>query len=179
MKKLTYKKSHNKKKIRDLVVDKGENVIGLGGPDIADYVNFFRGKGYTSITVYENDGEMMLKQIPQINHMRSKISYHFADIIEAPILPNTLYDLDFCVTITSVKDYVKKFQDNFVLTVSEFRKPKFWSVNQFLKIRGEHKISLTENTNDTIRTLVTDKGIYTFFYYYDGSPMIVIKSVNK
>lgn len=178
MKKLTYKKSYNKKGIRDLVVEKGQNVIGLGGPDITDYINFFRGKGYTSITIYENDGEIMLKQMPQINHMRNKISYNFKDIIEAPILPNTLYDLDFCVTITSVKDYVKKFQKNFVLTVSEFRKPKFWTINQFLKIRGESIITLVVN-NDNERTLITDKQVYSVYYYYDGSPMVVIKSVNK
>lgn len=178
MKKLTYKESHNKKRIRNMVVDKGTKVIGLGGPDIADYVSFFGKKGYSSITVWENDGEMLAKQMPQINRMRKKISYNFGDIINAPILPNTLYDLDFCRTITSLKDYVKKFQSNFILTVSEFRKPKFWSINQFLKIRGESVISLVSN-NDDERTLITDKQTYAIYYYYDRSPMVVIKTVNK
>lgn len=178
MKKLSYKKSYNKKSIRNLVIERGSNVIGLGGPDLEDYVKFFRGKGYTSIHVWEKDSEIMLKQMPQMNHLRNKISYNFGDIIDAPILPNTLYDLDFCVTITSVKDYVRRFQNNIVLTVSEFRKPKFWSIGQFLKIRGEKKISLINN-NDNERTLITDKQTYSVYYYYDGSPMVVIKTVNK
>lgn len=171
--KKSYIDSNNKHFVRNLIIPRGVNVIGLAGPDAKEYIDFFKKKGYNNISIWENDKETIVKQIPQI--IGKGVTYNIGDIINAPVHSNTLYDLDFCCTMDSIEPHLKKFEDNFILTVSEMWKSKWDSINTFLEMRGERmmkRLELSENEH----LIMSNKRKYMIYRYFDTSPMVVIKS---
>jgi len=172
--KQSYKDANYKHFTRDLIIPRGRNVVGLAGPDTKEYIDFFRNRGYTNISIWENDSNTIIKQIPQI--MNKGIIYNIGDIINAPIHSDTLYDLDFCCSMKSIEPHLKKFEDNFILTVSEMWNKKWDSINTFLEIRGEHIVNHRE-LSDKEHLVLSNRRKYMIYRYFDTSPMVVIKSI--
>lgn len=172
-KKTTYEESFNKRAVRKDAFSRYnvKNIIGLAGPDLYGCVKEYEKSGFNNISVYENDRKMMLLQLPQLNKV--SVDYHFEDIYNAPLQPNTVYDLDFCSRLAAVEKYVRKFTNNFVITVSERGLRKFASIGLFLHLRDERFKSIL-NINENVRVVETDKGKYLFASYHDKSPMLII-----
>jgi hypothetical protein len=114
------------------------DVIGLGGPDINEYMSKLRSYGFKNITIYENDIATFLRQIQVVEDHNFK--HIFGDIVHAaPNMPNTLYDLDFCVTPRTTMQHIIKFTENFIMTFSR-RIPDEESIKRFFDARGENLI---------------------------------------
>lgn len=171
--KSTYKDSHQKAFTRNMIIPRGVNVVGLAGPDTTEYIQFFRERGYKNISIWEKDPQTIVKQIPQI--FNKGIHYNIGDILNAPFNQNTLYDLDFCCRMETIEPHLQKFQDNFILTVSEMWKDKWASINAFLRIRDERIMKHME-LSDNEHLILTNKRKYMIYRYFDTSPMLVIKS---
>lgn len=139
----TYLNLENKIATRDFlfnlpVFKKVTNVVGLAGPDINEYIGKMRGYGFKNITIYENDISTFLRQIQIVEDHNFK--HVFGDIVHAvPNLPDTLYDLDFCVTPRNTMEHIAKFTENFIMTFSR-RINDNESLNRFFKAKGEKLI---------------------------------------
>lgn len=114
--KKSYALSENKKAAQDITL-KSENkrIIGLGGPDILEYVNMLKVKGYTDITIYEKDPEVYLQQVlkrPECRHI-------YGDILDN-LNEDAFYDLDLCSSIKKIESRLPKILEleEFSLTVS-------------------------------------------------------------
>lgn len=171
----SYTTSVEKKFLRNRIIPQGRNLIGLGGPDIEEYVAFARKKGYKDIKVWENNPAVWQNCLSKLKNLN--IEYNVADIINAPIHSNCIYDLDFCCSIKRVKPYVEKFRDNFVLTVSELYAKKLSSVPIFADYRNE-VIQKVIHINDTDHLLLTNLGKYMVYSYHDTSQMLIIKPLS-
>lgn len=168
----TYVTSTEKNVLRNRMLPHGHTLIGLGGPDIEEYVDAARRKGFKDIRVWENNPSVYMKTIPRIKKLN--IQYNIEDILKAPVHSNYIYDLDFCCRIESIEKYLKRFQNNFILTVSEMYLRPFASLPTFAKFRGE-VIRKIVDISDNDKILVTDKGRYMACRYNDTSPMLIIK----
>jgi len=145
----TYKNAFSKRLVQNKVLkSQNKRIIGLGGPDILDYVNILRSKGFEDITIYEKDPSVYAKQLED----KPDCKLIFGNILEN-LKENAFYDLDFCASINSVEPYLHKILriKEFVLTVS---------------IRP---IGLVE----TICTFNNYGGDSEFVQYTDTSPMLV------
>lgn len=173
--KTSYLTSYNKKFIRNRVIPHGKKLIGLGGPDIEEYTRFIRSKGYKSIRVWENNPIIYSTTLPKIPHL--KIQYNIEDILRAPVEKDVVYDLDFCQSIDTLKPHIQRFKENFILTLSERGKPKFSSLLVFASYRSESIQEIIE-VSENDRIMITNKGKYVAYRYWDTSPMLVIKPLN-
>lgn len=177
MTKMSYVENADRKKfIRDMIIPKGERIIGLGGPNITEYIAFVRERGYRDIEIYENNQEIIMRQIPQL--MGQNIKLIMKDIIAAKHEEGIFLDADYCCHISSIRRHVQKLQGDYALTVSELMKKKFSSIEPFLRYRGEVLISI-ESPNDNERVITSDKQKYVAYSYCDTSPMLVIKPFNQ
>lgn len=163
--KYTYKDSALKKAVREDIFTgtRFQKLVGLGGPDLREYVTYFRQKGFGDITVWENNGSILLRQLPQMQGLG--ISYHFGDILHAPYHKDVLYDLDFCSSIMSTNPHMAKFRDNFVLTVALRPIGLENTVDWFILHRGEVRQFYTYDGSHG--RFSTDKGEYGIRTYYD------------
>lgn len=139
--KQTYLDLEQKIQVRDFLFSKFPHltsIVGLAGPDINEYISSCISRGFKNITVYENNLEIFLKQMQIVENHNFK--YVLGDIYHAkPNLPNTLYDLDYCVTARFMADHIAKFKDNFIMTFSK-RILEKESLDIFFKARGEKLI---------------------------------------
>lgn len=144
-------------------------IIGLAGPNIQDYLNFLKSKGYNEFEIYEMD---KLTAIHQLTHLNGRVTLKLGDILHAnPNEPNTLYDLDYCVTVRHMKEHIAKFQNNFIMTFAR-RVPLAETIGTFFTVRDE-KVIKTYMYDDPISHTIynTDKGKYVYIAYKDTSPM--------
>lgn len=176
--KQTYVHCSNKKIVREFIIQflaekHFKHVIGLPGPDINFYINFFKKQGIKNMELYEIVPEIFHKQYSCIKTKKARVELKHADIIEAvPDMKNTLYDLDFCRSVKFMSEYIKKFKKNFIMTFS-------------LRIGLQKTIDLFFNNREEIITNVkivdspipytvfsTDKNNkYLFIRYFDSSAM--------
>jgi hypothetical protein len=171
--KVTYKSSMNKKKVRDFLISyfSFKKVIGLAGPDINIYINHLKHKGYRNFEIFEKDSSILLKQLITINSGKN-ISLIYNDILAADNnREDTLYDLDFCCMLSTVSEHIKKFRNNFIITVSARMGIKA-TVDMFFKLRNEIVLSEEEIESSIKYTrFTTEQGEYLFTQYYDTSAM--------
>lgn len=185
MGKITYKDAKEKKKVRDFLFSlfapkKLKKVIGLGGPDINEYLSYLESRGYKDVTIYENSIPVMIEQIKYIR-TRNKVEIRYGDIYSAGEFDDTLYDLDYCCTIKFMKEHLKKFKNNFIMTFS-LRFGESETVSKFFSTRRENIISVTHKysphhpVEHSIYT--TTGGEYIYLKYFDTSTMCCFAKIN-
>lgn len=182
MTKFSYTESKHKKEVRDFLLQQFEfkNVIGLAGPDINEYINNIRFANCNKIQIYENNSAILFKQLYQLGKQDKNISINYSNIYNvSPIQENTLYDLDFCATVRTLKDCIKKFKDNFIMTFS-LRPAGFKeTIETFFKEREEEVVSFVKNSLPLPHLVFnTNAGKYIYISYRDGSPMCCIAKIN-
>ena len=180
MLKYTYLNATQKQKVRDffLAKFKFEHVVGLAGPDINQYIDRLTSEGCKQFEIYENDSQTFMSQVFKIN---KPVHMVYGDILTADAdRDDTLYDLDFCRSVTHLKPHIRKFQKNFMMTFSIRIKGGSDSTTKiFFDSRNESIISRTDITSPIVHTeYITTKGKYLFTQYYDTSPMCTIAKIN-
>jgi hypothetical protein len=185
MRKLSYESSSNKKAVQKKIYlqYKGiKKVIGLGGPNLTEYLLFLKSMGIKQADIYEFDAEQLLLQInnyvPVIN---SQIYY--GDILRAvPNKTDTLYDLDFCCCILSAKKHIEKFTTNSIITLSirpyglEQTIEKFC---QYIDSTSTYTVDYHYNHTENYKVYRIDVGKkkYLCYSYRDTTPMITLQSI--
>ncbi len=164
---------------------KGENLVGLAGPDILGYINSMNNRGFKHLHMFENNPDIAFIQCSNIglevptNEWEYKIlavkcQWKFGDILEAEFKPNTVYDLDFTFTMKSAEKYVKKFKENFIFTTTTRKFGIARTLNCFFTWRKE-TISTVTHCEDRHRSIIkTDVGTYLVYRYRDTAPMLSI-----
>lgn len=180
--KTTYVDAKRKKKVRNFLIKKFnfDEVVGLAGPDINEYINNIRFKDCNKIRIYETSASTLYKQLTEINTSKKEISLSYSDIYNAvPNKEGVLYDLDFCATARSLKDHIKKFKDNFIMTFS-LRKCGFKeTIDIFFKARRETVLSTVKKLSPIPHTIFnTNKGKYIYCAYHDTTTMCCIAKIR-
>jgi len=178
--KITYRDASIKKQVREflfsLFLEKQlYKIVGLGGPDITDYISFCESRGYEEFEIYENHADTMIKQLQQVKNIRTlgKLSLKYGDILDADAnRENVLFDLDFCVTVRYMKETIAKFKNNFIMTFAR-RIPDKETIKTFFTARDEKIISKYERLKPFQHTIFkTEAGNkYVYIKYYDTSNM--------
>jgi len=182
--KLTYKEASNKKKTRDFLFSlfaqqQLDKVVGLAGPDVHDYIDFCKSKGYTEFEIYENHIPTIIDQIKFLR-TKAKISLTYGNILNAhPDREKVLYDLDYCVTAKFMRSHLKKFNKNFIMTFARRISDKE-TFDTFFKAKKETlKSVLTLFTPIKHSILTTEEGnTYYYVEYRDTSNMCCFAKTN-
>jgi hypothetical protein len=179
MTKENYTNAANKQAVREFLFSffKFNSIIGLGGPNINEYIKWCKAKGYIDIEIWENTPEVAIHQLMNIKH---PVRMRFGDILQAePDRMNTLYDLDYCCTVRYMKEHLSKFNDNFIMTFSR-RIKDAETIKTFFKARKERIItSITKSIPFNHTLYKTDNGSrYIFVNYYDTSNMCCIAKIK-
>jgi len=144
-------------------------IVGLAGPNIQDYLNFLKSKGFNEFEIYEMD---KITAIHQLTHLNGRVALKLGDILNAnPNEPNVLYDLDYCVTVRHMKEHIARFKNNFIMTFAR-RVPLTETIGTFFTVRDEKVVKTYVYDNPVNHTVYeTDKGKYIYAPYKDTSPM--------
>jgi hypothetical protein len=176
----TYLDSVNKKAVRDFLIDQFtfNEVVGLPGPDINEYVKYFQNRGIQSFEMYELDRITLINQIRRLR-TSAMVSLKCGDILSAnPNKDGVLYDLDFCRTARYLTDHITKFKKNFIMTFAR-RITDFETITTFLQSRKEHIIRAVEKIDPLKHTVfTTNVGEYILVNYRDTSNMCCIAKIN-
>ena len=171
MNKRTYLNADNKHAVREFLFSyfQFNNILGLAGPDINDYIKWCKKKGYTDFEVWEMEPAVAMKQLSEVKY---PVSYKFGNILNATPSKDTLLDLDYCVSVRYMKEHIKKFTNNFIMTFSTRIGVKE-TINKFFKFRGEKITSQYEFDGPGLQNIVfnTKLGKYLFITYCDTSAM--------
>jgi hypothetical protein len=188
--KTDYSLSVNKRAVQNAIFDslthKYKKVIGLAGPNITDYLQMMKNRGFKSAEIYEND----ISQLAiQIDHFKPiiKAQINYGDIIQAkPNEPNTLYDLDFCCSINNAYKHIQKFSDDASITTLSIRPVGFMRTllkfSQLIDSESSPVIEFLGSVNNNLgkyRTygLTTGAKKYQCYLYKDTVPMVTIQSI--
>tara|TARA_R110000868_G_scaffold106086_3_gene291109 strand:- start:2565 stop:3107 length:543 start_codon:yes stop_codon:yes gene_type:complete len=173
MLKHTYLNATQKQKVRDFLLAKFkfEHVVGLAGPDINQYIDRLASEGCKEFEIYENDSQTFMSQVFKIN---KPVHMIHGDILSADAdKDNTLYDLDFCRTVSYLGPHIRKFNKNFIMTFSmRIKGGTNATIKTFFECRDEiifFKRQFDSPVNHT--EYITNKGKYLFTIYRDTSPM--------
>ena len=172
---LTKKSERTQKKVvRDFLfsffVDMHLNkIVGLAGPNINDYLEYCKSKGFSEFEIYEIDS---LTAIHQLTTLNDKVTLKMKNILHAnPNEDNTLYDLDYCVTVRHMHDHIAKFKNNFIMTFAR-RVPLQETIGTFFSVRNEKVVkTYVYDTPMEHNIYETDQGRYVYIPYKDTSPM--------
>lgn len=181
MTKSTYLNCEKKKAVRDFLLQQFNysNVIGLAGPDVQEYVNNIRFANCNKIRIYENNPSILFKQLREIDKTDKRVNMIYSNIYEAPIEENTLYDLDYCSTIKGLKEHVRKFKDNFIMTFSLRKCGMKETLETFFNERKEQIINTFKELSPIPHTIFqTNNGKYIYCAYRDNTPMCCIAKIN-
>lgn len=169
-----------KREVRDflfsLFVDMHlRKIVGLAGPNIQDYIDYCKSKGFTEFEIYEKDG---LVAMHQLIHLKDRVQLNLNDILHADADQlNTFFDLDFCGTVRYLKDHIAKFKDRFIMTFSS-RVPLEETISTFFGVREEKIIRTNVKLSPIKHTeYITNKGKYIYAHYRDTTPMCCIAKI--
>lgn len=175
----TYLDSTNKKAVRDFLIDQFtfNEVVGLPGPDINEYVQYFEQKGVKAFEMYENDRFTLISQIRRLR-TSSKLSIKYDDILKADASKEgVLYDLDFCRTARHLGEHIAKFKKNFIMTFAR-RIPDEETISTFFEARKEQILKTVEKLTPLKHTVfTTNGGRYILVNYRDTSNMCCIAKI--
>ena len=179
--KSTYKDAYNKKAVREFLLDRFQvqNIVGLAGPDIDDYVTWCKNKGFKSFEIYENDSNVLLHQLTKLEP-NSNVEIVFGDIVQAKENnPDTLYDLDFCASVKYLEEHIRKFRRNFIMTFST-RIGVQKTIDMFFKYREEFVYRSVDISGPGLQNKIyhTNRGEYLFMTYFDTSAMCCFAKIN-
>jgi len=179
--KTSYKNAKNKKAVRDFLLSffNESSIIGLAGPDINEYMEWCREKGFSKVEVWEKESSIMMKQLSEISQ-DSPLVYKFGDIIKAKLDSTSLYDLDFCKTIVSLYEHISKFKnEKFILTMSTRGVGNQETINRFFDSRKEAVSNMIEEYDPIhFYKAETAFGKYVICPYFDTTPMITIAKIS-
>lgn len=180
MTKVSYVNSKNKKVVRDFLFSffNESSIIGLAGPDVNDYLKWCKSQGFKNVEIFESNPQVMMKQLSEVK-TNIPVQFKFSDIISALHHDKVVYDLDFCSSILTLYNHIKKFKhDKFVMTFSTRNIGNDSTIQKFFSERKEKVASRIEKYSPihhvTIKTLV---GKYIIVPYYDTTPMICIAKI--
>lgn len=184
--KQSYKQSVNKRIVQKEVYreakGKFKHLVGLGGPDLDEYLRLARYAGIKNAIIYEFDVDQLLIQMSK-NNNTIPTRVLFDDIFHCPAgLEDTLYDLDFCCSTQTAKPHIRKFKhDPAVFTFSIRPVGLRDSVRQYVRSMYSHvryDFELIEQSSSFRRyELITDEGVQTAYVYSDSSPMLVFSHI--
>ena len=170
----------NKKEVRDFLFSLFRDmhlrkIVGLAGPNIQDYIDYCKSKGFTEFEIYEKDG---LVAMHQLIHLRDKVQLNLKDILHADAnQPNTFFDFDFCGTVRYLKEHIAKFNGPFIMTFCS-RVPLKETIGTFFGVRGETILETNVKTSPIKHTeYITNVGKYIYAYYRDTVPMCCIAKI--
>jgi hypothetical protein len=179
--KLSYKDATKKKQVREFLFSlfadlQLKKIIGLAGPDINDYLEFCKSKGYEEFEIWENHTPTLLKQLKEVR--LSKVSFKHGDILNtSEDRQNVLFDLDYCVTARYMKDHMMKFKDKFIMTFARRIKDDE-TISLFFSSRGETILSRIDSLQPLKHTIFQSTGgKYIFINYRDTSNMCCIAKI--
>lgn len=178
--KTTYlgEKGENKRKVRAFLfskMPKYTNLIGLAGPDVEECIEDYIEKGYKNIQVFENDNTTFLLQLSKIKKHPFLLTYGNILLATAD-LPNTVYDLDYCVTIKSMEEHIYKFMNSpciMTFSLRGFKTEGELVIKEFVKFRKEEMHSTSTHLEQGLcyKTINTNKSKYIYITYRDTSSM--------
>jgi hypothetical protein len=178
MTKHTYTDAKQKKAVREFLFSyfQFNTIVGLAGPDINDYVSWCKSKGYSEFEIWENEPDVLMRQLTKVKH---PVNYKFGNILEASPKENALFDLDYCVSVRYMKEHLKKFKNNFIMTFSTRIGVKE-TVSKFFKFRGEQIKNQHEFDGPGLQNIVfnTNLGKYLFITYFDTSAMCCFAKIK-
>ena len=182
MRKTDYTKSHNKKLVQEIVFNhikkKGiNNLVGLAGPNISDYLSFVKSKGVKRAEIYERDPVNLLYQMRDFNPS-IKTTVLYQDIYAAGLYQNTVYDLDFTCCINEAAPHIRKFKENSIITIS-IRPIGFENtIQKFCSLisRLTPKVLLNKVVTEfyKLHTIEWEDQSYSLYEYRDTTPMLTI-----
>lgn len=180
MLKHTYMDATRKKVAREFLMEyfKFKNIVGLAGPDINEYIEWCKAKGYDTFQIYEMDNTTMINQLAKLSK-DVPMNYTLGDIIQADVKDDTLYDLDFCRSIVNHEEHVAKFKKNFIMTFSLRTKGgTLGTIKRFFELRKENILKIIDVTGPLKqKQITTEEGDYIFISYKDTSPMCCIAKI--
>lgn len=181
--KSTYKKSVNKRIVQDRlymqIKGKYNRLIGLGGPDLNDYLTYVRKSGIKSATIYEYDVDQLFRQISgDVDQLPTQVI--FKDILDCPSgVPNTFYDFDFCCSVIKARKHIKKFRNDpgmFTFSIRPLTIEN--SIKEFVKLKqGNRNYELTlaeDKPSYKLYNLKLEDSEQQVYIYKDSTPMLVI-----
>lgn len=178
MTKSTYLNAERKKAVREFLFSyyNYNSIIGLAGPDINDYIEWCKSKGYVNFELWENTPEVTMNQLMNVKH---PVNYKFGDILRAVPQKNVLLDLDYCVSIRYMKEHLIKFKDNFIMTFST-RIGVQETIDSFFKFRKEKVEKQYDFDGPGLKNIVfkTELGKYLFITYFDTSAMCCFAKIS-
>ena len=182
LRKLSYKDATQKKQVREFLFSQFadlhlKKIVGLAGPDINDYINWCKSKGYNEFEIWENHTPTLIKQIREIRS--SKVELKYGNILDtSEDRHNVLFDLDYCVTIRHMHDHIKKFKDRFIMTLVRRVKDEE-TISSFFSTRGESILWKLDKKEPLLHTIYKSTGgKYIFINYRDTSNMCCIAKIN-
>jgi hypothetical protein len=171
MTKSTYLNAEKKHAVREFLFSyfQFNAIVGLAGPDINDYIKWCKKKGYDTFEIWEREPIVAMKQLTEVKY---PVNYKFGDILNTEFKENVLFDLDYCVSVRYMKEHLKKFKDNFIMTFST-RIGVQETIDKFFKFRREKVVKEYDFKGPGLRNVVftTDLGKYLFITYHDTSAM--------
>lgn len=178
MTKVTYTDAAKKHAVREFLFSyfKYNAIVGLAGPNINEYIQWCKSKGYEDIEVWENTPDVLMNQLLTLQH---PIKMKFGNILDAEdAKPNTVYDLDYCSTVYTLEDHITKFKNNFIMTFS-LRAGIQFTIKEFFKTRKEKIVNSIVKNNPINHTIfTTNVGKYIFTPYFDTSAMCCIAKIK-
>lgn len=194
--KLNYTDASNKKAVRKVIFDRcmyhRPFLKGLAGPNIDEYLKWCKERGYHNVDIYEMDWRVMQLQMTKLNdkiggRRYMDLKFHMDNINKCCIHDNvaTIYDLDYCCTIATVKDEIKRFKDvPFAMTFSlRARGGEKATIKTFFKSMGEkitkYQEACTEEGVEYSLYDTSSGNFYAYFKYRDTSPMCCFVKVDR
>ena len=178
--KTTYIDASRKRAVREFLFSffNEDSIVGLAGPDINEYIRWCKEKKITNIELWENDGAVMLNQLSKLKDDLSA-SYKFGDIIDAESKKDCVYDLDYCKTIRTMYDHIRKFKtEKFVMTFATRKVGNLKTIDLFFKGRKEKVEQMIEKDSPIHHYVIkTVFGKYMVCPYFDTTPMISIAKI--
>jgi len=179
-----YTLAKNKKAVQNDIFKRAQKknftkVVGLGGPNITQYLQFLKSYGIKHADIYENDRFHILLQISSFKPVISS-KVHFEDITNAQVKQEkTLYDMDFCCSVVTVTESIKKFKDNSIFTFSIRPMGIESTINEFFKsMRNNAKPKITYNYKVNkqfkIHKIMWNSNRYFCYIYKDTVPMMTL-----
>jgi hypothetical protein len=183
-KKMSYKDSSKKKETREFLFSlfaeqQLNKIVGLAGPDIHDYINFCKSKGYDEIEIYENHIQTAIEQVKYLR-TKGRVTLTFGDILNANSdRKDVLYDLDYCVTTRYMRSHLRKFNNNFIMTFAR-RINDNETFNCFFKAKKETLKSILTVFSPIKHSILTTEEGNNYYYveYRDTSNMCCFAKVN-
>jgi hypothetical protein len=183
----SYKDSKRKKIVQKEVYKeiKGKytHLIGLGGPDLNEYLKLAKYAGIKNALIYEfNVDQLLIQASKPINTLSTRVI--FGDIYQSPCkMKDTFYDFDFCCSVKTAQEHIKKFKNDPVLFTFSIRP---LGLNNSIKlyvssVQKSYKYNLELiKVNPFFRKyqLNLKDSVQTVYIYRDSVPMLVINN-NK